>query len=198
MSSVDSLNGVSSGLTPTNWVAIGSIAATILGALILLIFRSGKVMGKIEHVDADIHNLQGDIKRIDAQVSKISGIEQRLDSLWKSFFSVSRSPMQLNERGLKVLEESGIKKIVENRFDKIVADVKALNPQNAYEVQESITKIVEQYAQDDSLKDALQTGAFKSGVDIFTVLFSGSIYIRDRVLSALGFNVDDIDKYQPK
>src|ERR1044072_3483114 len=124
MSVSDSVNMGAVGLTSTNWIAIGSIAATIMGGIVVLIFRSGKVIGKLERVDADIRDLKidtdklkNDVQRIDAQVSKISGIEQRLDSLWKSFFSVSRSPIQLNERGLKVLVDSGVKEIVEQRFD---------------------------------------------------------------------------------
>lgn len=188
-----------------NNIALYSLGITVLGGIILLIFRSGKVVQNIEHIDKDLTKLESDVKDIDndmhevkLQVGKISFIEQRLDSLWKSFFSVSKSPMQLNDRGLKILEDSGIKIIVEDKFTEIVQKVKNRNPKNAYEIQEFTQQIVEEYKSDLTLKNSLENGAFKSGADVSTVLLVGGIYIRDRVLKELGFNIDDIDKDAPK
>lgn len=168
-------------LSSDNWIAIAGIVITIVGGLVFLIFRSGTVVEKINNVE-----------------TRLSKVEIRLDGLWERYFSVNKSPVQLNDNGLKVLEDSGIKKIVEDRFKIIVDKVKEKNPQNAYQAQEFVKNIVEDFKNDISLKNILENGAFKSGVDVFTILFVGAIYIRDKVLIQVGFNIDDIDKFQPK
>jgi hypothetical protein len=188
MPSADSLNYITSGLTTTNWVTIGGFGIPILGALILLIFRSGKIIEKINTID----------KRGDHIEKRVDNIDARVDSLWKHTFSISKSPMQLNDKGLKVLNESGIKTIVELRYPEIFQQVKAMNPTNAYQVQEFTREVVSKLQNDVTLKDQLEMGAFKSGFDVYTVLFSGALFIRDRILVDLGFDVDDIDKHEPK
>ena len=193
------------GLTPTNWLVIGSISASIIGALILLIFRSGKVVGNIENVNIDLKDIRdkvGKIPTLQSDVSSVQGqistMKDKVDTLWIQRLSVSRSPMQLNSVGDKILNDSGIKQIIDDRFKIIVESVGEMKPTNAFEVQEYTREVVERYRDDQSLKDMLETGAFKAGSDVITVLFVGALYIRDRVLEALKFNVDDIDKYQPK
>jgi hypothetical protein len=42
--------------------------------------------------------------------------------------------------------------------------------------------------------EQLKGGAFKTGVDIKTVLFVGSVYLRDLIFPDLGFSVSDLDR----
>ncbi len=129
--------------------------------------------------------------------SKITILDNKVTPLWQSFVSVSKSPAQLNDKGIEVLDKSGIDKVLDIRFEEILNNVKGLNPTNAYEGQQIIIAEVNKLKNNADLKNTIENGAFNSGMNVDTVLFVGAIYIRDKILRELHFDIDDIDKHSP-
>lgn len=71
------------------------------------------------------------------------------------------------------------------------------NPQNAYEVQECARKVMLNLKSNTNILSKLQNGAFNTGVDVDSVLFTGSLYLRDLALPKFNFKVEDIDNHKP-
>jgi hypothetical protein len=110
----------------------------------------------------------------------------------------SNSPRTLSDDGIKVLNNSGINAIVDDKYNFIVKQVKKIKPENPYQAELAVLDVVSHLVDDPVLKDAVEEGAFKSGYFVPSVLFVGGLYIRNRVLKELGFSVGDIDKHDPK
>ncbi|MCB9805652.1 hypothetical protein H6775_00665 [Candidatus Nomurabacteria bacterium] len=122
-----------------------------------------------------------------------SVVKSRVDDLWADRTAPAKSPRQLNERGLAILEESKIDQILNKKIDVIEKDVKDKNPQTAYDAEREITESIlalETLCPD--ITERLKDGAFKSGEDIETVLFVGAISVRDQLLKNLGFNSKEL------
>lgn len=189
-------------LTSSDVIAICAIAASVAlaigGGLIFLIFRSGRVYQKIEGIETYSINLNTELRAIKTRVDRVPHLERSIDTLWQHNFATRNSPLQLNEKGIEVLEKSTIKQIVDSKFDKIIELVKEKSPQNSYEVQEYTKEAVETISNDDETKNLIENAAFNSGFPINIIIFVGSIYVRDRVISELGFNIVDIDKFEAK
>ena len=168
-------------------IAIIAIGIPILGCLILLIYRSGKVVQHITHIDTDIEEIKNVIKVIPSLMVKVGVLEWKVDELWKRRNSTKNSPTQLNDEGKNILKDSGVKKIIKEHLEQIIEDVKSKNPGNAYQAQEHIIEVVRQLKEIPSLNETLENGAFNSGVSVETVLYVGAVDIRDDILIQLDF-----------
>jgi hypothetical protein len=181
------------------WQDIGAIFAVvaIVGGGILWIsdkiFNLGKISQRLSGVENAIRD---DLK---------PGLQNIADKLHEVALAVnanavttSNSPRILNDDGKKILNSSGIKKIVEDRFNTIIDKVRASNPENSYQAEMQVLKAVNAIALEPNMKNALEQGAFESGSTVSTVLFVGGIHIRDRVLAELGLRAEDIDLHAPQ
>lgn len=125
----------------------------------------------------------------------VSEIKPKVDILWKDKIAPAHSPRQLNEKGESILNSSGIKQIVDEKKTDLLQLVKEKNAKTAYDAEMaiySVTMDLPKHCPD--VVDRLKQGAFQSGVDINTVLFAGSIYLRNLIFTDLGFSIDDLDK----
>ena len=64
--------------------------------------------------------------------------------------------------------------------------------------EKAVLEAVDSLIDNETVKDAIEEGAFNSGYSVGSVLFVGGLYIRDRVLEHLEFNVKEIDKHDPE
>jgi hypothetical protein len=110
----------------------------------------------------------------------------------------SHSPRMLNAFGNKILDSSGIKKITDDRLTAIIEKVKAAKPENSYQAEAQILKVVGEIRDEPEMKNILEQGAFEAETNVGTVLYVGGIYIRDRVLKEIGMRPEDIDLHIPK
>jgi len=125
----------------------------------------------------------------------VSEIKPKVDILWKDKIAPAHSPRQLNEKGESILNSSGIKEIIDEKKDNLFELVKDKAVTTAYDAEMaiySVTMDLPKHCPD--IVDRLKQGAFQSGVDINTVLFAGSIYLRNLIFSDLGFSINDLDK----
>lgn len=187
------------------WTALGVIVAAALGIAAVLNRRkrnahdSGRESGA---TDARLTSLESGLKDVKKEITETrKDLTQRIDNVLLAVagkgLAESNSPRQLNSEGRKVLESSGINTVVDDRFDYIVEQVRKRGPQNPYQAEQAILSVVNDFVNDPVLKDAIEEGAFRSGYLVPSVLFVGGLYIRDRVLEALGMRVDDIDQHDP-
>ena len=120
----------------------------------------------------------------------VSDIKPKVDILWKDRLAPATSPRQLNERGQIILNESGIKEIIDKKYDKLLELAKTNAPTNPnpYDAEQAVFKLIEDMPERfPDIIDELKSGAFKSGEDVPAILFVGGIYFRDKIFPALGF-----------
>lgn len=188
-----------------NWIAISAITAPIVGSIVWLIYRVGHTVNRIEQIEKDMPPLKNKISLLDRmsealadikdkvkQIPKLAEDVAKLTGLWEGTLAASHSPRQLTPLGKSILEKSGIGKIVDERFSQILDEVREAAPENAYRAEQDIITVVGKFREDNALLSALENGAFQSGSDVDSVLLVGAIYIRDRVLEALGIEPEII------
>ena len=156
---------------PTSLLAI---IAILLGAIGYFI---KKILDKTEKISEDV----GDIK-------------PKVKILWEMQFASSNSPLVLNPRGIEILNSSGIKKIIDDNLERLIIEIKERMPSNAYQVQECSRKVMSIFKSESATLTKLQEGAYSTGVDVDTVLFAGSLYLRDLALPKFDCKLEDVDK----
>lgn len=174
---------ISSRLNPGEWIALAVFLFSIASAFAWLIFRSGRTYEAIE-----------DMKPL---VAKIPGMAIKVDLLWSGDVTSSNSPTILNEKGKKILKDSGIREFTDKYFTEIFEQVKKLKPANAYQAQEFTIAVVDSYSENDKCKNDLEIAAFDSGSDVKTILLVAAIDIRDKIIEKLEFKKEDIDRHDP-
>ena len=157
---------------------------------------------QVKGLDKNIEEMKNDVKTMTNGIAKhdkqIGIMKFKMDEIWKERMAVSASPMTLNERGKKVLEESEIREVVNKRLDEFYHKIKEKGPENAYQIQVESEKLMYKLKDETKMKDILEESAFRVGTDIDSILFVGSLYLRDILLVKFGYNFDDIDKHDPK
>ena len=139
--------------------------------------------------------LDGVEKKLESIYERFIKIEERVDNLWKDKIAPAGSPRQLNDYGKKVLAESGIKEIIEEKRDILLPLVREKGVKNAYDAEQSVLSTVEKLPEHcPDVVDRLKTGAFKTGASLDTVLLVGGLHLRNLVFPSLGFSLDDIEK----
>ena len=167
----------------------------VLGGLGVLIYKSGILSNRVVRIEEDVKDIKTDVISLNKQTAEW-GV--KLDTLWERGFTTSKSPRVLNEVGEKILANSGIKDIVDDRYEKILTEVKGMNPPNAYQAESCVIRVINNFGQEEDLIPTLQDGAFKAGVDVVSLLLVGAIYIRDKILAVLGYDISQINSNQPK
>lgn len=190
------------GLDSNTWQIVGAVVAVVVffAGIVTFVVRSIFKLGQFSQRLKTVEDSAGAIKT-ELQATR-KELTERIDSLInlsiQKGLSESHSPRQLNEEGRRVLRDSGIDTIVDEKFDEIVKKVEDKAPENAYQAEQAVLDVVESLIEEAAIKDAVENGAFQSGYPIAGVLFTGGLYIRDRVLKELGFTASEIDKHNPK
>ena len=161
---------------------VGNLIATIL---------LGDARDKIIETQKDVEYIR---KEIDEDIKPtLKEVDKKVLVLWEKIFAVSHSPIRLNPLGEKILKGSGIKEMVDARLPELLDSVREKKPQNAYQVQEFSKQVVSDIKNDLNILSKLQDGAYKTGVDVDSVLLVGSLYLRDLVLPEFNFKLEEIN-----
>jgi|SRR3989344_381847 len=174
-----------------SWVKkIGNFVSNILlGETKEIIIRTDE---KVVSIQAKLAEMQPELKDVR---ERFHSIETQVRTLWQDRFSTAHSPRQLNTRGKKILTESGIKTIIDEKRETLTKLVQEKKPTTAYDAERVITSIVNDLPEHcPDIVVRLKDGSFKSGETISTILFVGGIYLRDEIFEELGFSLDDLDK----
>jgi len=177
-----------------DWVQWGVIITACAIFVTIIIFILAKAFGlntKVTRVET----------KVDTLTDTINKFGDNLESFKLVIFEkllTRTSPMQLTDEGLKIAKESGIDKLVEEYFELILEKVREVEPSNTYRAQVKILEVVKGLQYDDECRNTIETGAFETGFPIDTIYIIGGYYIRDRILDKLGFDKEEIDKYDPE
>lgn len=130
---------------------------------------------------------------------KVDDMWPKVDILWKDKYAPANSPRRLNELGEKILEESGVREIIEGKKDRLTEIVRSMKPTTAYDAEQTIFSVVSDIPQYcPEIVNDLKDGAFRVGQNIDTILFVGAIHLRDLIFDDLGFSLDDLDHPKTK
>lgn len=189
-------------------IIVGGIGFLAVVIRLSMYFQKQKDKVKSLEEDSAIH-IRPSIDRIDNKIEQrlipsineintgISYLRGAMSQILTQDFTKTQSPKSLNEKGTKIVKDSGVDSIVEQHFDYILERVRTKGPTNAYQAQEAIVEVVKSLATREDLKEDLEMGSFRSGYEIDIVLYVGAYYIRDRILESLGLVPDDIDNDDP-
>ncbi|MGC1391971.1 MAG: hypothetical protein WA816_13125 [Bacteroidales bacterium] len=172
------------------WVAIIALALGFIG----IVFKAGGIKKTIDIVEKDV----GEIKTTLQDFSvRFAITESRVADLWTPRTTIQNSPKYLNDYGNKILKESKINELINEHYEEILKNVKDLNPGNSYQAEQDIIKVVNRLILDPICQNKLEISAFQTGQSVSTILYVGSIYIRDKIIKEIGLDVSDIDKHDP-
>ena len=165
---------------------------TVLATAIGVFFRLKTVERSIDKdIKPELKSLR---KKIDSSAADLSS---RVDRMHTTLISLKldqsgtvegNSPRALTPKGERILNESGIKTVVEGKLGDIISAVKSRKPENEYRIEQYVIEYVRELAKDPNLKEQIEEGAFTSGTTVDVELFVGAIYIRDQVIAALSQN----------
>jgi hypothetical protein len=160
-----------------NW-----IATLLLGNTRELIARIDE---RTIHMQDDINDLRSNLKRVEG---KVDDIFPKIEILWKDKMTPAHSRRSFNAYGRKVLKESGIKEIIDEKKEELLALVKAKGATNVYDAEQNILSTVKDVlGNSPDIVERLKPGAFNTGADLDMVFLVGGIYLRDLILPELGF-----------
>mgnify|MGYP001576060375 CR=1 FL=1 len=129
--------------------------------------------------------------------TKVDGFEKRLTGLEGRLLDNAfgnASPISLLPKGQTILDESGLKKYIDDRKNDLLSQCKNTNVmKNPYDIQEASFKFFDQFNFGD-FETNLKNSAYKNGVSIETIRRIAGIYFRDICLKAHGFSPEDLDK----
>ncbi len=103
----------------------------------------------------------------------------------------AQSPISLKAAGIKALEESGLKKWVDDHKEELFAQCSPFD--NPYDIQERAFQLFDQLHFGD-FEENLKRAAFEHGWGIDIMKRIGGIYFRDLCLQAKNFKLEDLDK----
>jgi hypothetical protein len=95
---------------------------------------------------------------------------------------IIKSPQQLNERGEQLLNNSGIKKAIDQNLKMLLEKLERKKPQNLLDVEKYALYILRD-EEDESVTNTLKNYLYNNPNETFnTVLFVGSVYFRNLYL----------------
>lgn len=155
----------------------------IIGTLIFLAYYSGSRFSVLET----------DMKWVK---DKLNDIKINTENQMVGAFA-RQSPVSLTDVGKKVLEESDLKKWIDEHKDTLMLDCNGKKDTNPYEVQEYIFKYFDTLDFGDTFGNTLKQNAFAKGYSMSMLRRVGAIYFRDICLNDFQMKVEDIDKHTP-
>lgn len=124
------------------------------------------------------HRLTKVETKVDLFETRLSDFNGRMDNAFGN-----ASPIALLPKGRLILEDSGLKKYIDDKKEELLNKCKSKNPMsNPYDIQEAAFKFFDGLDFGE-FEEAFKSSAFKHGVNINTIRRVGGIYFRDICLS---------------
>ena len=148
----------------------------IMGSFILVAWYSSARFTKAETL-------------LDTIDKRLTNVEGRFSGAFQT-----QSPISLTVMGTKLLEDSGLKKYIDDN-KKDIADKCKLNKKltTAYDVQEAAFNCLDNVVFDIEFESKIKEFSFQHGVDLGVMRRVGGIYMRNLLLEELGMKEKDLD-----
>lgn len=174
--------------SPTSVLQIGQMEAVIAVVVFLvgLGVSWGTLTTKIGHIASSIKDkIEPDLKDVRERFAALEG------SLGKTF--AGASPIRLLPKGEQILNESGLKKYIDENQKTLLEQFKsACITKNQYDIQDQSFRFFDEL-DFGIFDDQIKKTAFDYGMNISTVRRIGGIYFRDIALLEAGFKPEDLD-----
>lgn len=155
---------------------------TIIGAFIYI----GIKIKTIENLEEDMRAIKPDLKDIRERFFTLEGKTSQMFQ--------TASPVQLLDKGLQALTDSGLKKYIDEKQNQLLMDCDSKKETTAYEVQEHIFRQFDNLEFDEDFDKNIKEYAFQKGVPMTMLRRIGAIYFRDICLNHFKMDAKDIDK----
>jgi len=144
----------------------------------------GSMNEKIMLALEDLPKIKGEIAGIKGNLSEMN---VRIDILWRLQFPESSPSVKLNDNEIKILKKSGIDNFAKRHYPEVLAEVKALDPDNPVQAEQLLISVMNRYKKDDDSKAILREASLSSGYDVDSLLLIAALSMRNRIISDLGF-----------
>lgn len=167
--------------TGLKWLSL-FVGSGILIYLITLAFTSGKYCKTIDHIETSQKDIS---KKLDALINSFNCLvtELRSKKLIENVCTLfaSASPKALTDKGREVLDNSGLKKFVEDNVDELKKRILDKNLKTSYDIDVESERLLLSFSEDSRL-NPVKEYAFKTGLDLTLMLMAAGIYLRDIIL----------------
>jgi hypothetical protein len=171
------------------------LAGVLLSGIVSFLVASmwlGAYKNKVDNNCEDIDEIRDEIREIRDKVIASETLLKEREPLTKR-----RSPVDLTDRGTRILRDSGGRKFVDDNYPELKQAVERHNPATSYDIQEWSRKVIDELKQDSRL-NPLKEYLFKEGLEISAAVEVLGIYLRNKILAEKGIKIDDIDNHEPK
>lgn len=165
-------------------------AGILISALISFLvasFRVGEYKNKVDNACNTIENLQEEMREVRDKAIAAETLLNERGPLTKR-----KSPVDLTERGLKILTDSGGKKFVDENYAEFKKSVEATNPATSYDIQEKSREVFGNVENDVRL-NPIKEYLFKEGLELENIVEVLGIYLRNKILEERGIKIEDIN-----
>lgn len=164
-------------------IGIGETLTLIFSGIGLLVVGAWYLSGRLTRVET----------KVDGFDTRLTNFEGRLDNAYGS-----ASPISLKPTGTKALEESGLKKWIDDNKEHLLSECESKNNmKNQYDIQECAFKFFDTVDFRD-FNEKVKQHAFLYGWSVETMRRVGGIYFRDILLKKYKFKPEDLDKPNEK
>lgn len=173
-------------------MSISEIITIIAGILIPTLtgfFILGKKIGCVDDMKTEIKEITSDIKKIWKSIGVIDGKTARLFE--------TKSPIRLQERGIEILNESGLKKYIDENKSNLVGLCRNQKTKNPYDLQIAIFDLLDDFEFPKNKDDEFKIFAYNNGISMDMLKRVGAIYLRDVCFEEMKINVGEIDRHNP-
>jgi len=156
-------------------------------------YKFGKLEQRIDHLEEDNKDEKKELRELGKSVAEIKG---QLSVNNPAAYVQRKSPVTMNERGEKLLKDSGGDDFISSNKNELFEKIKTIGYKTAYDVQENTKIVINSYKNDErfiKLKDY----AFKEGVDLEIITLVLAIRLRDLFLQEIGLTPEDVDRSDP-
>lgn len=128
-----------------DWITLAvSIILSALGAVATSFLTLGKYKEKVNRLEENDKDCRKELKQLATSVAvldeRIQNIQKSVDNLASS--AQSHSPIQLTDKGWKMVKDSGAYKIFEDNRDRYLTELENSKPRSQYDAQDKAYRIM--------------------------------------------------------
>jgi len=126
---------------------------------------------------------KGKLGKISSAITEIQTILRTLGYDTRHLVEAPGSPLQPTEYGAKLIKESGLERILNDKKQALIEELNKLLPDEhtPYDVQEGARKLMISKKDDSDFK-GVKDYAYKNGLDADVILQAGGLWLRDDFL----------------
>ncbi|MFZ3057945.1 MAG: hypothetical protein WA092_02770 [Minisyncoccales bacterium] len=156
---------------------IVSLCITLGGSLITIAWKASGKFSKLE-------------TSVDGLDTRLTNIESNMANMTKTL-----SPISLTEKGTRVLEESGLKKYIDENKESLINDCKDNHSiKSKYDIQSAAFKYFDKLVFNEDFDKQIKDYAFNNGLNIDVIRRAAGIYFRDICLNHLKLDEEESKK----